>query len=137
MVAALSEASASLAVVKAIRTRLVASDVLAAESILDRNARPNPDPAIVLGEGQVVDEGDIARSAQRVFATIHVWKREPSLGGVQAIAGAIRSAIHQGRAALDGFHLAGWYVSDTRFLRDPDGATSHAVVTVEALVQQT
>lgn len=72
----------------------------------------------------------------RVFSTLHVWKKEPGLEGVKAIAGAIRSAIHSSRLPpLVDHHFGDCYVSGTRFLRDPDGETAHAVITVESLVR--
>lgn len=131
-----------LALQKALRERLVATSAVTvlvpAAAILDVNQRPAPDPAIILGETQVLDEGDsIARTRHRIYHTIHVWKREPSLAGVKAIAGAIRAAVHSGRLVLDtGFHCADTRVSQTRFLRDPDGERSHGVVTVDALVEE-
>ena len=133
--------SASLALQKALRARLIATsavtDLVPAASILDRNARPNPDPSIILGEDQEVDENRIARDVVRVYATLHVWKKEPSLVGVKSIAGAIRTAINAlNFEEVDGYHFGDCYVSGTRFLRDPDGETSHGVVTVEALVSE-
>jgi hypothetical protein len=132
--------SAALAVQKAIRDRLVSTDAVTAlvpaSAILDRNSRPAPDPSIILGEDQEVDEGDIARRNVRVYSTLHLWKRETGLTGVKAIAGAIRSAIAARFPQADGFHFADSRVSSTRFLRDPDGETAHGVVTIETLVHE-
>tara|TARA_R110002020_G_scaffold5179_4_gene21921 strand:- start:7957 stop:8370 length:414 start_codon:yes stop_codon:yes gene_type:complete len=133
--------SADLAFQKAIRARLVeAAGVIAlvpAGSILDRNARPAPDPSIIIGEDQTVDEERISRNVLRIYSTLHVWKKEPSLVGVKAIAGAIRVAIHESRLSLDsGFECGDCLVSSVRYMRDPDGETSHGVVTVEALISE-
>lgn len=135
--------SAALALQKALRARLVATPSLTAlvpaEAILDRNQRPAPSPSIVLGEAQVVDEGsDLGRRQLRIFHTVHVWKREPSLEGVTAICALIRMGVHSDRLALGlGLHCADARVSSMRTLRDPDGETSHGIVTVEALVEET
>lgn len=131
--------SAALAVKKAIRARLLATSAVTAlvpaDSILDRNALPAPTPSIIIGEDQVIDEGDIGRTMQRVFSTVHVWQEETGLTGVARIAGEIRQAIHSARLVLDTpFHAADAFVSDTRMLRDPDGETAHAVITIETLV---
>lgn len=132
--------SADLAVQKAIRDRLViypaVTALVPAASILDRNERPAPDPSIILGESQAVDEGDTyADDHTRIYHTLHLWKREPSLEGVKAIAAAIRGAVMSGRFDLPApYHVAFQKVASARFLRDPDGATSHGVVTVEVLV---
>lgn len=134
--------SAALAVQKALRARLVADlnlvGLVPPSSILDRNSRPAPDPSIIIGEDQAVDEGDsIKRDRLRVFSTLHVWKKETGLTGVKAIAGAIRTAVQSANLPLDpGFHFADCRVSGERFLRDPDGETAHGVVTIETLVQE-
>lgn len=134
--------SAELALQKAIRNRLVATasvlEVVPAGNILDRNERPNPRPSIVIGEGQSVDEGDsIARTLTRVYMDLHVWVEEPSTETSKRIAGAIRKAVNGLRfQPVDGFHFADCRVRGSRFLRDPDGQTSHAVVTIDALVQE-
>lgn len=131
--------SADLALQKAVRARLAATAAVTAlvpaAAILDRHARPAPDPSIIMGEGQTVEGGDIARKMQRVYFDLHVWKKEPSTAGAKAIAGAIRTALHAGRLTLDtGFHCGDCRVSSMRFLRDPDGETSHGIVTVETLI---
>lgn len=129
--------SVALAVQKALRARLVdtpaVTALVPATGILDRNQRPAPSPSIVLGEAQVLDEGEsIARKRLRVVHTAHVWKKEPSLAGVNEIAGAMRAAVASDRLDLSpGWHCIDAYVSDIRLLRDPDGETSHAVVTIE------
>lgn len=134
--------SASLAVQTGLVQRLDNSPGVTAlvpiAHIMDRNSLPNPSPSIIIGEAQAVDEGtSLKRRITRVYHTLHVWKKEPTLQGVNAIAGAIRTAINSARLTLpEGFHCADCYVSDTRLLRDPDGETSHAVVTVETLVQE-
>jgi hypothetical protein len=131
-----------IALQKAIRACLITdggvTNVVPAAAILDRNERPAPSPSIVMGEGQSVDEGDsISRRLVRVYMDMHIWKKEPSTAGVKAIAGAVRAAVKTGKfAAVDGFHIVDCYVQSARFLRDPDGETSHAVVTINAKVQE-
>lgn len=133
--------SATLAVQKALRARLVATGAVTAlvpaANILDRNSRPAPDPSIVLGEDQLVDGGFVDRAPVRVYSTVHLWKREAGLTGVKTIAGAIRAAIRSGRIPnTDGYSFGDCFVSQERFLRDPDGETAHGVVTIETLVSE-
>lgn len=136
--------SPALALQKAIRKRLITTAAVTAlvpeASILDRNERPAPDPSIILGDDQEVDEGfDLQRSHIRVYSTLHIWKKEPSTVGVKAIAGAIRRAIGRvGALELEGTDLVCYdcRVDGVRYLRDPDGETSHAVMTLNCLVQQ-
>lgn len=133
--------SADLAVQKAVRSRLVATlavtSLVPAASILDRNQRPAPDPSIIIGEGMAMEGDRLDRSDQRVVLTLHLWKKEAGLAGVKAIAGVVRAALHNGRLPVtDGHHMGDCRVSAMRFLRDPDGETAHAVVTVETLVSE-
>lgn len=130
------------AVQKAIRARLIGAaavtSLVPTASILDTNQRPAPNPSIILGEDQVVDPGtSIARDTVRVHSTIHVWRKENSLEGVKAIAGAVWKALKASRLVLDtGFECGDCRVSDTRFLRDPDGERSHGIIAVETLVRE-
>jgi hypothetical protein len=133
--------SADLAVQKAVRDRLINTAAVVAlvpaASIRDSHSAPIPDPSIIIGEGQAIEGEDIARKSQRVILDLHVWKKEPSLAGVKAIAGAVRTALHSERLPqTEGYHFGDCRVSHRRFLRDPDGVTSHAVVTVETLVSE-
>lgn len=133
--------SANLAVQKAVRARLAGAAAVTAlvpaAAILDRHARPAPDPSIIIGEGQTLAGDDIARRTQRLVLDLHCWRKEQSLTGVKAIAAAVRTALHAGRLTLDGgYHCGDCAVTATRYLRDPDGETAHAVVTVEILVAE-
>ncbi|MGR3494086.1 DUF3168 domain-containing protein [Citreimonas sp.] len=134
--------SVDLAVQKAIRARLVATvaitDLVPANSIIDTNGSPAPRPSIILGEAQVVDQGDsISRTRSRVYHTLHVWKIEASREGVKTIAGAVRDAIRSARLDLGvGYHCADWRVSSIRTMSDPDGETAHAVLVVDVLVEE-
>lgn len=127
---------------KALRARFTTTAALMAlvpaQNVLDSNQRPAPVPSIILGESQSVDEGTSLRRAHvRVFHTVHVWKREPSLEGVKAIGDQIRRAIGFGRLVVASpLHCADLRVSSTRYLRDPDGEHSHGVITIEALMTE-
>lgn len=131
---------AETAIQKAIRARLLASPELLAlvpaAHILDVNERPAPRPSIILGESQSVDEGaDIQRRRLHVWHSLHLWVTEPSTAQVKAIAGAIREAL-KGRLDLGAdWHCASSFVASARFLRDPDGQSSHGVLTVELQLQ--
>lgn len=132
--------SADLAFQKALGSRLAGFASLTAfvpaNSILDRHERPAPRPSIILGQSQVMDEDtSLKRKHHRVYHDLHIWVKEPSTEKAKAIAWEVRKAIHSERLALDaGFHCADARVSATRFLRDPDGETSHGIVSISALI---
>lgn len=134
--------SADLAMQRQLRAQLVGAAavtaLVSAGSILDRHEFPLPDPVIILGDVVEVPAADAASGNRVVLLhSIHVWKQEPSFEGAKRIVAAIRGAIRGTRPQLEGdYHLAGWRVVSVRYLRDqePDAVSSHAVMTVEAIV---
>lgn len=102
------------------------------DAILDRHRLPNPRPSIIFGEVQELDAGFATGGVIEIIHPLHVWVKEPSLLGVRRIGWEIRQALRAKRPYLqDAFHCAGWS-STARYLRDPDGVTSHGVITVAA-----
>lgn len=134
--------SPELIVQTAIRSRLIersyVTDLVPAGNIVDRHEWPPFNPSIVIGEDQLVDENAlVSRRMSRIYSTLHVWKKEPSLVGVKIIAGAVRVAIASGRLSIDApFHCVDSFVSSARYMRDPDGVTAHGVLTVETLIEE-
>jgi len=130
-----------LALQKALRAVLVASEgvtaLVPATSILDRHHRPAPRPSIIMGETDLRVLSSFDRSVWSVSHTLHVWTREPSTELAKRILSAISQAVRSERPDLDaGYGLADWRIDLVRALRDPDGETSHGVLTVVATVQE-
>lgn len=130
----------SLALQKAIRTRLIASPelmaLIQADHAMDANGRPEIMPAVYIGEGQTLFRRWDATS----HATLHVWFQEPGLlhckEAVSAIVAALRiDAQADGVLPIDGFTVHDMQATQTRYLRDPHGSFSHGIVTVAAIVK--
>lgn len=130
---------ASLAAQKLVRGALAGSLAVVAlvpvDNILDRNDRPAPLPSIILGEAQTLADDSDCLALAEIFLTLHCWAREVGLTEVKLIAGAIRRAVRGLEGEADGFHVSLSY-ADARFLRDPDGETSHAVVTLQGWAEE-
>jgi hypothetical protein len=127
----------ALSLQAAMRAALVADTAITglvpAAQIYDRHQRPEIFPSIVLGECQeMLDDMSLERNYYRVFPTLHVWHREPGLVEVKAIAWQIRKTLVGNPLVTLG--LVDFRYNDARFMRDPDGVTSHGVVTFEVLV---
>jgi Protein of unknown function (DUF3168) len=128
----------SLELQKALRTRLVASAVVTAlvpsANIIDSNGLPAVFPCILIGEGQTTPDEGLARNRHEVFSDLHVWAKETGLVTAKQITGAIRAALTDSVWNIPGLHVADLHVSSSRFLRDPDGIRSHAVISINARV---
>ena len=107
-----------------------------AASIADFGRTPTVFPSIIMGEAQIVDEGQqINRSVKRVYLTLHLWTKEPALNAVKKIGGAVAAALADQRPAVGGgFHVADLYIENVRYVRDPSGEHGHGVLTINALV---
>lgn len=129
---------ASLELQKAIRSRLVAATTVTSlvpvANIVDRNGTPATFPSIILGEGQSVPGGDIARRRHDVFLDLHIWQKETGLAFSKQVAGAVRDALKDTNWSTTGLHVADLYISSSRFIRDPNGIHSHGVISLSAIV---
>lgn len=127
---------ASLALQKAVRLRLVGSSLVtslvSANSIVDKNARPEIFPCIIMGEGQAVISDGLARNRTHVYADLHLWATEPGLVQCKTIADAIRKALEDTIWSVEDHALADIYIASSRYLRDPDSIHSHGIVTLQA-----
>lgn len=128
-------ADASLALQGAINLRLRAEIAAVGERVFDRVPADVAFPYIELGEFQTLDDGAQCHDAQELFATLHVWSRAVGQVEAKTIAGAVRGALHEAELDLGvAFQFLEIAHQDTRYLKDPDGLTSHAVLTFRALV---
>jgi hypothetical protein len=129
----------SLAIQKALRGRLTASAAVTAlvpaEAIFDRSGRPERFPCIIIGEATSLYATPYESYHDGVTADLHVWAEEIGLTRAKEIAGAVRAAL-RGNWNVDGFRCAYATVTGARFMRDPGGQHSHAVISVSALVQE-
>jgi hypothetical protein len=133
---------ASLAVQIAIRRRLLTSaDLLAivpANRIKEGPARPEQFPTIIIGDGQISAEPiTFSRREITVYSDLHIWATETGLAGGKAIAGLVQAALRARLDSIEEYHVFDSQVSSIRFLRDPDGQHSHAVVSVVVKLQET
>lgn len=128
-------ADPSLALQGAINTRLRSQVSGVANRVFDRVLADVVFPYIEIGSFQTVDDGAQCHDGQEVYATLHVWSCAVGQVEVKTIAGAVRGALHEAELDLG----AAWQFleiahQDTRYLKDPDGLTSHAVLSFRALI---
>ena len=128
-------ADPSLALQGAINVRLRAEVAALEQRVLDEVPADVVFPYVELGEFQTLDDGAQCHDGMEVYATLHVWSRGAGQVEAKTIAGAVRGALHDVDLDLG----AAWQFleiahQDTRYLKDPDGRTSHAVLTFRALI---
>ena len=125
----------------ALRT-LLANDatvtaLVPANAILDANQRPSVMPAILLGEGQTIQDEGLARDRFEVYLDVHIWTEEPGTAVSKQIVGAIRASLYDWQPSANGLHVADLTIQSVRFMRDPDTVHAHAAMTLTARVRAT
>jgi hypothetical protein len=132
--------SASLAFQTHARALLVADAgliaLVPADNIVDANGRPEVSPRIVLGDDQELPADEVVGRYTKLAATLHVWVKEPGLVQTKTIAGRLRRILSGQRWTLDDYRCMDTRFQSARFLRDPDGETTHGVVTFEATIEE-
>jgi hypothetical protein len=83
----------------------------------------------------LTEDADCFPSEEITF-DIDCWSQQPGAAEVQKIAAAVKAALHDNDSiTLTTNKLALLQHRQTRVFRDPDGITSHAVLTFEAVVE--
>lgn len=131
----------SLELQKAIVARLradAAVTALVAGRVYDAPPISPVFPYITLGEADVLVQRADCYDGSECSMSVHGWSRATGFPEVKRIAAAVRASLHEAPLELaDGERLVDVEVTDNRALRDPDGLTSHAVVTVRAFTEPT
>lgn len=123
---------------KAIFDVLRAAPAIAGGRVYDHVPRTNGEvtatfPYVEIGNEQIIDDGNSCDDGWEVFADVHVWSRAV---GFPETKGLIASIVPR-LASIDtipGFTVIVAEVESTRVLRDPDGLTSHGVISVRFII---
>lgn len=91
-------------------------------------------PYVTIGDEQVVDDGNTCDNGWEVFSDVHIWSR--ANGGFQEAKLLVATIVPAivGITSIDGHHLISVEVENTRIFRDPDGLTSHGVISVKFII---
>lgn len=81
------------------------------------------------------DDADCIQSDQHTVQ-VDVWSEAVGQVACKRAGAAIRGVLHDRAVAMTTSALAMMEVRSVRYLRDPDGLTSHAVITVTAMVEE-
>lgn len=92
-------------------------------------------PLVAISDWQELpDEADCIDGAE-INVTIDAWSRAVGFPEVHKLAAAVKRALHKAELDLGDTALVMIEHDGTRTLRDPDGLTSHAVITFRALIE--
>ncbi|THV13731.1 DUF3168 domain-containing protein [Rhizobium rhizophilum] len=93
-------------------------------------------PYISVGEGDETSDDADCIDGFEISLDIDVWSRAVGFPEAKRISDEIRKALKSPDLTLPTNALVDFRHRQTRFLRDPDGLTSHAVMTFEGFAEQ-
>ena len=125
----------SLELQAALVVRLKNNCGAAADRVFDRPAANATFPYLTLGEGQVLPDKADCIDGVVCYPVINVWSRAVGYLEAKAVAKAVLDALDDRPLAVEGFAVVVFELHELRYLRDPDGITSRAVITFHALIQ--
>lgn len=104
--------------------------------VYDRVPDNEPMPYVKIGEIQVLDDGYDCGDGTEVFVDVHAWSDTYGSVECKQMTAAVRGALHDVDLSAVGYNL---YVrhTQTRVLADPDGESTHGVVTFRVLADAT
>lgn len=124
---------------KALFERLTSSQPIAGlvgRRVFDRVPPDAPTPYVTISKALVSDDGAEGVEADEIFQDVHVWSTAEGSIEAKSIAGAIRRELRDADLDLGEAHdLVEIQFRSLNVLDDPDGVTTHAVVTFLVLTE--
>ena len=108
---------------------------LADDRVYDRAPDKVQFPYVSFGPSQEIPEAVDCIDAAEIIIQIDAWSRDPGEREVKQLAKAIKAALDGEALQLSDNALVYFEYSGRRVMKDPDGITSHAVLTFRAGVE--
>jgi len=108
-----------------------------ADRIYDQPSATATLPYISFGPSDAVEDDADCITGRVETIQIDCWSRyQGGFKEVKTLADAVKKALHRYAGEMEVNALVEMTVETVRFFRDPDGVTSHGVVTVQAIVEE-
>lgn len=123
--------------IQAAITALLLADTELTALVVDRVYDKIPNvpafPYITIGEAQMLPELGECTDAAETRVTIHTWTRFKAFGSDKRLGKIIIQLLHDGELTISNGNVQSMLLESARYLRDPDGLTSHGVLTFSLL----
>ncbi len=128
----------SAALQKALVARLRAAVPLASARVYDRPPEPVTFPFIAIGAVQAVGDDAECIDGATLFVTLHLWSRAVGAVECRKMSDQVAAALADWQPDLsaDGFVFVDSRLRSAQTLADPDGLTTHGILTFEAMTER-
>lgn len=117
----------------AVIAALKACGSAAADRVYDRVPANRTFPYIVFGNVQIISELIENFSGAEVYVTIDVWSQEPGKTETQQIGKAVISALDDVDLSNNDVSVKSCLLDNAQYVPDPDGLTTHGILTFHIL----
>ena len=92
-------------------------------------------PYVTISEAQILDDGNTCEDDLfEIFVDLHVWSRTVGMAEAKTISGALRTSMLALEIVTD-WNVPVREVQTIRHLNDPDGLTTHSILTARFLLE--
>jgi uncharacterized protein DUF3168 len=119
-----------------ITDRLKADSAIAAligDRVFDRIPNVPTFPYVSFGNSQVIPVSADAIDAAETFVTLHTWDRFKGFDKSKSLGPLVIAALHEADLDTPGSVTLSVLLQSVNYLRDPDGLTTHGVMTFSIL----
>ncbi len=106
---------------------------LVGDRIYDRVPKVSEYPYISFGDTQILPETGEGTDGVETFVILHTWERFKGFDNVKSVGRLIIALLHDTDLAVSEHVLLSILLQSAHYLRDPDGLTSHGVLTFQIL----
>ena len=85
-------------------------------------------PYVVIGEDQIIDDGNGCSDGWEIYSTIHVWAQPHGRAKAKRIGSEVCTALAQ-PLSVQGFIVVVQQLESERYMIDADGVTPHGIIT--------
>lgn len=118
---------------KAIVDALKAAPAVAGGNVYDRVPTSNPYPRVTVGDEQTIDNGNTCSDGWEIYADVHVWSE--AVGRVEAkqiMAAAVPRLLAIN--TVPGFTILAAELDAHRIFTEPNGLTTHGIITIRYVI---
>lgn len=101
--------------------------------VFDRIDPAKKPPYVNVSGASFVPELGESTDAGQSYIEVHGWSEKPGFSEVYKIGAAVISALHDAELVVGGRPVQSILLETARYLRDPDGVTSHGVFSFNIL----
>jgi len=103
--------------------------------VYDQTPPADPYPRITVGDGQSIANLADCYDGTETYLDVHVWSRSVGFPEAKGLADQVIDAVNDVMLPLDGHTMELNLFDGSQALRDPDGMTSHIVLSFRILSQ--